>query len=397
MGFIDCDGHLIEIEDTWRYLDPSEAVYRPTLIDLPKGTHGLPRPGQAWLVADHWCPYLGQRSSNSGVGNDFEPESTQLLDPRVRLQDLDALGIETEILISSFFISTELDNPIAEAALCRSYNRWVADIVSGYTDRLTWSAVVPLRYPERAFEELEFAANHGAKAVHVKGINHGYFLSDPAFFKIWERAQDFDLAIMVHVGFSMRRMQNIPVGRGLPAFPVYVASLSTLMAGFHDILSSDLPARLPRLRWGFVEGGATWVPAIMQQHARLAASGDTLLRLHRLTPEILEEKRMFVACEADEDIPYLVGLVGENVLCTGTDYPHNDIGSELAAHTTLMQREDIPDRVAAKIVDTNGRKLLGLKPAPAGSELSKSIPTSVPNVRRANTTEGAPLLTTYGR
>jgi uncharacterized protein len=392
MGFVDCDAHLIESEATWSYLDPTEAFYRPTLVDVPAGHRGSRRRSQIWLFGDTWCTNLGSRSDFSGSGNKFEPESTHLLDPRTRVQDLDALGIDTQLLFSSVFLTIEIDNPFAEAALCRSYNRWAADITSGYSDRLKWAAQLPLRSPGRACEELEFAANNGAATVQVRGVAHGYFLSDPSFRPIWRRAEELGLAIAVHVGVAARDRVNQPIGRAQPSPPWFIGHMYPLMVGFHDVITSDLTVDLPGLRWGFLEGGATWVPAVLQQHARLAASGEQLLDLHPMTPEKLEAMQVFVACEADEDIAYLASVVGENVLCTGSDYAHNDVGSELAAHATILQRRDLPEAVARKIVDTNGRKFLGLSPG-STSELLSAIPEVLPHVRSRNTGEGSPFMT----
>jgi hypothetical protein len=43
-----------------------------------------------------------------------------------RIDDLDALGIDFQVLISTFWIGVEIENALEEAALTRSYNRWMA-------------------------------------------------------------------------------------------------------------------------------------------------------------------------------------------------------------------------------------------------------------------------------
>ena len=401
MGFVDCDSHLIEGEETWSYLDPSEQMYQPMLTQLPKAasfagqTLTTSQPDEFWLAGDTWTSHSPPDSNRRGNANVYAPESTHLLDPAVRISDLDALGIEMQLLISSFFIGIEIDHPLAEAAIARSYNRWAADVVGEHTDRFRWSLRPPLRLLERAFEELEFGAANGAAGIHVRGIEHGYYLSDPYFYPLYERAQDLNLAILVHVGAALRRVDNQPIGKVLASPPAFFGHVSTLMAGFHAVISSDLHERFPRLRWGFLEGGATWATAVLQQHARLVASASTdFLDLRPVTPDELEAKNVFIACEADEDLPYLTKVLGENVLCIGSDYAHNDVGSELAAHTTVLNRTDISASVAHKIVDTNGRKLLGLSPGTGnGISPAMDIPETLPHVRGASTHDGKPILT----
>ena len=43
----------------------------------------------------------------------------------------------------------------------------------------------------------------------------------------------------------------------------------------------------------------------------------------------LAAKNVFVACEADGDCCYLANLLSDEIMVAGTEYGHNDIGSEL--------------------------------------------------------------------
>jgi predicted TIM-barrel fold metal-dependent hydrolase len=396
MGFVDVDSHLLEAEATWGYLDPGEVHFRPKTVEFEevlvnlrqneatKGSIAAP-PTRIWIVDDTWSTRLPGDSNKTGYANIFDPGATELSDPTKRIADLDALGVDVQLLLSTFFIVVELDNPLAEAALARSYNRWVADVTTDHLDRFRWALRPPLRILERAFAELEFGASHGAAGLHLRGIEHGMFLSDPYFHPLYERAQDLDLAIFVHLGAAVRRTANAPIGRGIPTPPAFMENVYNVMAGFHAVISSDLHRRFPRLRWGFLEAGASWAPTVLQQHRRLVASASSdFLKLITVTPEVLEEKNIFLACQADEDIAHLVGVLGEHVLCAGTDYGHNDIGAELGAHAAILGRTDISQVTARRIVDANGRKLLGLAPATqAKDRYVEVLPARLPNVRGA--------------
>jgi predicted TIM-barrel fold metal-dependent hydrolase len=321
-----------------------------------------------------------------GNANLYEPGATQLSDLSKRIADADALGLDVQLVISTFFIGVELDNPLAEAALCRSYNRFMAERLQGSTDRLPWVARVPLRTPDRAFDELEFAKKNGAAGVQFRGVEHGLYLSDPYFWPVYQRAQDLDLTIVVHIGSSVRRTENLPVGSLIPQ-PAY------LMAGFMALLGADYEVRFPRLRWLFVEGGSTWVPAVLQAHSRFAAGGPTgrqFLHLSQLAPSELEAKNIFVACEADEDLEYLVSIVGENVLCAGTDYGHNDMGTEVGSHRAIAA-SGLSKSVVEKIVDTNGRRSLGI-PASYRPIVDPYFDAIPPNMHRAGSEHAEPIL-----
>ena len=82
-------------------------------------------------------------------------------------------------------------------------------------------------------------------------------------------------------------------------------------------------------------------------------------------------------------------------MVAGTDYGHNDIGSELAVHSAIRSRSDIADTSARNIVDTNARRLCGVpdtfRPAPE----IKNNPAvfDLPHVHSASTGDRGALVT----
>jgi predicted TIM-barrel fold metal-dependent hydrolase len=375
MGFIDADSHVLETPDTWSFLDPSEEHFRPQILEFEPGsvirlgaraknTAMARTPSKVWTAGDTWTRYMPPHGALSPHVNLFEPGMLDLTDPAKRIEALDALGIDVQVLFSTFYIGTELDNPLEEAALTRSYNRWVGESLKGHTDRLKWVLRPPLRMMDRALAELEYGAEHGAVGIHLRGQEHGYYLCDPYFFPLFEKAQELDLTILVHNGATVRRTGGIPIGNFVPQPPALMTQLAGLMFGFYAVLGSDISQRFPRLRWGFIEGGATFTLPIMQQHARrdMSIGVQPFLDPVHVTPEELERMNIFIALETDEDIPYLAQQLGENTMIVGTDFGHNDLGSELGAHQTVLAKPGLDPVVARKIVDDNGRKLFNIDP-----------------------------------
>jgi len=75
---------------------------------------------------------------------------------------------------------------------------------------------------------------------------------------------------------------------------------------------------------------------------------------------ILPENRMYVACQTDDDLPYLVETVGEDSLVIGTDYGHADTSSEIDALRKLQTSGVVPPAVVHKILEDNPKALYGL-------------------------------------
>ena len=137
------------------------------------------------------------------------------------------------------------------------------------------------------------------------------------------------------------------------------------MAAFTAVVTAHLPERFPKLRFGFIEGGASWIPYSLSQLGMTHRSQ----KLHEQTPtfelhqNIFRENRLFVAIDPVDDIEYLLGLGAEDHLMIGTDYCHSDISANAGALNEVHQwvrEERISEAQAQKLLDTNPRAFYGI-------------------------------------
>ena len=78
---------------------------------------------------------------------------------------------------------------------------------------------------------------------------------------------------------------------------------------------------------------------------------------------VYQENRIYVTCQVDEDLPYILQYVGEDNLIVGSDYTHRDPSMELEFRTLLQQRADrgeIPKTAVEKILYDNPKAFYGL-------------------------------------
>jgi predicted TIM-barrel fold metal-dependent hydrolase len=364
LGYIDTDTHVLECEESWDYLDPSERKYRPVNVEAENPSGGPPR--QMYLIGDTFCRKFPTDGRGAGVGFEYSAEISHLHDPALRVKKMDALGVDVQIVISTNFIAAQLEDPYAEAAIMRSWNRWMAERTQGYTDRLRWVMVCPSRTPERAIEEMEICAKQGATGVMLKGIDHGYMLSSPYFYPIYEKAQDLNLTIVVHQGGAREHIEQLGITSNPASAAESMKSTSRTMMGLYSVLASDLNKRFPRLRFAYVESGASWVPFALHHRQRNLMTvdpksyvntpdGPTRVIPHLSFAEEMESRRLFVSAEADEDIDYLCRKLGPNCIMIGSDMCHNDSGTDILAHTAVMRRTDVEEDFKRRVVDDNGR------------------------------------------
>ena len=127
------------------------------------------------------------------------------------------------------------------------------------------------------------------------------------------------------------------------------------MIAFRDLVANKIPEKFPNLRFGFVEAGASWVPYLLHQlHRTTKGSGLPI------GPELFEKDRLWVVCEVDEDLPMLLNYIHEDHIMIGSDYGHLDQSFEDNVANKLRAREDIPGRVAEKILGDNARAFYGM-------------------------------------
>src|SRR5919199_188620 len=119
MATIDADAHVLETPRTWEYMTEAEREYRPRVIMAP-GPEGA---DIEWWVIDGL-----RRGKQTNVGLDTPEASREMHDIQLRLRHMDELGVDVQVLYPTIFLTPLTSRPEVELALCRSYNRWMADI-----------------------------------------------------------------------------------------------------------------------------------------------------------------------------------------------------------------------------------------------------------------------------
>src|ERR1043166_5036659 len=120
-------------------------------------------------------------------------------------------------------------------------------------------------------------------------------------------------------------------------------------------MEKEIPKEFPKVRWGFVEVSAQWVPYVLNDlRDRFRRKGKSLPN------DAMVANNMWVACENTDDLPYVLSYTGEDRLMIGTDYGHHDPSTELNAIHLLRNDKRIAPETVKKIIETNPRKFYGL-------------------------------------
>ncbi|HEY7165236.1 MAG TPA: amidohydrolase family protein [Candidatus Binatia bacterium] len=361
-GVVDADTHIAESEAMWSHIDNAMLPRRPVLVKIPDDTWYKER-NAFWLIDGEIFPKPAGKASfslitpsaqkkESGRG-DIHLAVRELTDPAARLKDMDKIGVEIQVIYPTLFLVYLTDDAKLETALCRAYNRFVAKRCGEAPDRLKWVALLPLRDRGASLAEMKWAKEQGAVGVFFRGMEGNLTLDNPYFFPVYAEAERLDLPICIHTGsgsrylmqlFDLERNHTFAHNRVLP------------VVAFRDLVANRIPEQFPKLRFGFIEAAASWVPYIIHV-LRRSVRPD----LKQKNPQdLFSHYRFWIACEADEELPHLLNYIGEDHIVIGSDYGHNDPSKEPEFVKNMRSREDVAPAVIEKILCQNPRALYGL-------------------------------------
>jgi uncharacterized protein len=355
MGFIDADAHVDETQETWEYVAQEDLRYKPIYLEAPGWGYLGPDipPHPLWLIGGNVRLKRFRDDEITGTTQ----ATRELQDVGARLRHMDELGFDVQVIYPTTFLHAVTAQPEVEAAVHGAYNRWLAAKTAGTGGRLRWAYIPSVLTIEDSAAELEWAKASGACAVFKKGVEYNRRASDPYFFPLYAEAERLDLPICFHQGEGTLA-SNVGQTNGGPFASM---SVYNVLAAFNNLAADGVSDRFPRLRFGFIEAGASWIPYEIKVAGMRGASKQAA---YDFKTGFLKNHNFFVTCDTEDDIAMLVNEYGaEDNLMIGTDYGHRDPSHELQAHQVINgmgERGEISDAVARKITTDNARRLYGL-------------------------------------
>lgn len=360
---VDADTHIAESESMWELIDREMYPRRPILVSIPEDSLYGDR-NAFWLLDGNIFPKPHGRggfnlitpaaAKRQRLRTDISTACREITDPQARLADMDKLGFDIQVIYPTLFLIYLTDDVELEVALCRAYNRWLARAWSKGRDRLKWVVVPPLRSIEESLKEMRWGKERGAVGVFFRGIEGNRTLDNPYFFPIYKEASNLDLPICIHQGSGCPTFTNF---FNLERNRQWSHSAIIPLYAFNDIVYNKIPELFPRLRFGFIESYASWVPYLLHSFKRQFPKE----RKYSESLDLFHDYRIYVACETSEDLSSLVQYIGEDNLLIGSDYGHNDPFEQRELLAALRSQENIPGHLVDKMVCDNPRRFYGLQ------------------------------------
>lgn len=337
----DADSHLMEMSNCLdAFLDPK---FRAAYDDLPK-LKAWPRDGKLVKHANrlHDDPeFRGGADANILLRKNYE--ALGAFRPADRPRALDLLGFSSQLIFTTWCLGNfGLDdaNPELAYATAQAHNRMMADFCS-VDRRFLGTGYVPLSDFERAIKTAREAIDLGCKALLIaskcpKGHSHSHIAFDP----IWAMAQEAGLPILFHVG-GEQKLNPDYLENGLPRVKdfhggddnftsiSYMPIAYSVMTTLSSLIFDGVLDRFPKLKFGAIELGASWLPGWMRNMDSAAhAFIKNEERLQKLSarPSEIVRRQVRVTPYPHEDAGWIVANSGEEVCLFSSDFPHVEGG-----------------------------------------------------------------------
>jgi uncharacterized protein len=385
LSIVDADSHVWEPTDVWQtYLSESE---RPLAQDAffheagPRGSEVTIVNGE--MVANlnrsrlnrHACWRPGMTVDEVGA---LDPASTHHLvdgaaDPDARLRDLDALGIDQQIIFPTLFNEhlPVVASPVAATVLARAYNDWITDFCSVSAERLHPVGVLPLQSIPATLREIDRLADRGFRAVTFRPCFHqGRFLNHSDFDPVWAALEETGIVACLHPspgstnpeftshGPVLERLaRNLAIGHPVAES---VAPVQDNMLAILCLMYQGHLEEYPGLRLALCHAGASWLELALEKaetYLWLFPAGPIPVSLE---PEHLWfERSTMVTFDAwEESVAELHDVYG-TASNWGSRYPHHDASSPQEA-LALLSDKGVDAETIARMMGGNAAALYGL-------------------------------------
>ncbi|MBN9089930.1 MAG: amidohydrolase family protein [Reyranella sp.] len=279
-----------------------------------------------------------------------------------RPRSIDLLGFSSQLMFTTALLNfsnvleSGQDHDLAYA-VARAHTRHMVEFCS-VDRRLLPTGYVPLLDFERTAETARVAIEAGAKALLIPSrCPDDHSPSHIGFDPLWAIAQEAGLPIVFHVGGGGLLLEKAWFDNGLPPVPDFhggddnFRSLDYMAIGFAPmkaltaLIVDRVLDRFPKLRFGVIEQGASWVPGWMRNmdsaHNAFCKNEERLQKMS-LKPSEFVKRQVRVTPYPHEDTGWIIANTGDEVCLFSSDYPHVEGGRHpIKRFEASMEKADV--------------------------------------------------------
>jgi len=335
----DADSHIMELPGTInRYIGPK---FRDAFVEKTGRKDVLPE----WFAkaAEKQTDPEFRAAAEANILLRKNYEALGAFRAEDRPKTLDYLGFASQLVFTTACLSNFGLEQMGEVELAgetaRAHNRMMAEFCS-VDRRLLATGYVPLidraRAPAIAREALEL----GCKALVIPSRHPpGFSPSHVELDALWALAQEAGVPILFHVG-GEEKMARDYLENGLPFVKdfhggdenftslTFMAIPLSVWQTLSALVIDGVFDRFPRLRFGAIELGGSWLPSLMKFLDSGCAAFGKEERLQKLSgrPSEILRRQLRVTPYPHEDVRWILENSGEEMVLFSSDFPHVEGG-----------------------------------------------------------------------
>lgn len=238
-------------------------------------------------------------------------------DPAVRIEECGHTQVDVQVLSTIPVLFNYWAKPEHCYDTSRFFNDHIADVVRRYPKKFVGLGTLPMQHTDFAIKELERCKKIGLVGVEIGTNINDVNLNEPQFFPIYAAAEELGMAIFVHP-WNMMGTKNmskywLPWLVGMPAETTR-AICSMIFGGVFE--------RFPKLRVAFAHGGGSFPSTIGRIEQGYLVRPDLTALDNDVNPRDYLGKFYVDSLVHDVNfLQYIIGLLGGDKICIGSDYP----------------------------------------------------------------------------
>ena len=359
-SLISADGHFNEPGDLW-----TSRVASKFLDDVPRIESF--EQGDAWVMeaapeprAFGWGACAGRPPTEHGQWCRFEDINPGSYQPAARVEEMEADGIDAEVLFPSGIHQwvTAAPGDDLHLAMVRAYNDFVSEFCAHDPDRLGGVAMLPSRGAASTLAEFERVLEMpGFVALLLKCYPNGTLDIEAEDDAVWERIEASGLPLTIHV--SLNATMPTPIkAQGLPGTVHFYDAPGRIL----QFIFSGVLDRFPGLTIPLTETDCGWLPYFAEQaDDNYLRHKDSSLRDQRL-PMLPSEymAKHFPATFINDT--YAIAnrhRIGVEQMMWSNDYPHITSDWPYSWKTIKAAFADVPVDEKHAILCGNAQRIYG--------------------------------------
>lgn len=316
--------------------------------DLGKATGDHSRPWP-WLRVD------SEKQAMMMVGDtEFRPITDNSWNASVRLEEMDADGVDIQVLSPTPVFFTYEESGKTSATIARIFNDLALEIADEGEGRLLPFCQVPLQDTEEAIKELDRCIANGHRGVEIGNHVGDRDLDDAGIVEFLAHAASLDIPVFVHPwDMAESPRLNRWMARWLAGMPqeTHLSIISMILGGAFDKLPKNL-------KLCFAHSGGSF-PYWLGRFENAWHRRPDLIATSELPPShYIDRFSVDTVVFQEASLRLLVDVMGAERIMLGSDYPY-PLG-ETPVGTVVKNASFLSDEQEAMILGGNAQRFLGL-------------------------------------